>query len=99
MSRIAIKSKPYSLYEGQLYKLGPNSILWQCLTFEEAAKVSIDFHEGLIGRHFSINTIVRKVLAFGYCWPTLNKDVVRMCQTCDIRQQLTPMWQSSKRPL
>jgi len=28
--------------------------------------------------------LLEKVLAFSYWWPTLNKDVVEMCQTCDI---------------
>jgi hypothetical protein len=63
LNNIDIKSKPYSLYEGQLYKLGPNSILRQCLTFEEAVKVLLDFHEGLARGNFDINIIVRKVLA------------------------------------
>jgi hypothetical protein len=85
------------LYERQLYKLGPDGILWQCLTFEEAAKISTDFHEGPRG-HFGINTTIKKVLAYGYWWPTLNKDVAEMCQTCDICQWLTPMWWSNKGP-
>jgi hypothetical protein len=62
------------------------------LTFEEVDKVLADFYEGPARRHFGINTNVRKVLAYGYWWPTLNKDVAEMCQTCDICQQLTPIW-------
>jgi ASC-1-like (ASCH) protein len=65
-SRIDIKYKPYSLYEGQLYKLGSDNILQQCLTFEEMVKVLANFHEGLVGGHFGINNIVRKVLASSY---------------------------------
>jgi hypothetical protein len=68
------------------------------LTFEEVVKVLADFHEGPTKRHSNINTIVRKVLTSNYWWPTLNKDVVDMCQTCDICQQLTLMWQSDKGP-
>jgi hypothetical protein len=63
------------LYEGQLYKLGLDSILRQCLTFEKMAKVLANFHEGLARGHLCINIIIRKVLAFGYWWPTLNKNV------------------------
>jgi hypothetical protein len=36
------------------------------LTFEEAVKVLIDFHEGLARGRFGINTIIKKVLASGY---------------------------------
>ncbi len=79
-SCIVIKSKPYSLYEGQLYKLGLYNIVQQCLMFEEAIKVLADFHEGLDGGHFNINTNIIKVLASSYWWPTLNKDVTKMCQ-------------------
>jgi hypothetical protein len=74
------------LYEGQLYKLGPNNILRQCLIFEEMAKVLADFHERHVGGHLCINTIVRKILASSYWWPKLSKDAAKMCQTCDIRQ-------------
>jgi hypothetical protein len=48
--------------------------------FQEAVKVLVDFHEGLVGGHFNINTFVKKVLASNYWWPTLNKDVTEMCQ-------------------
>ncbi len=91
-SRIAIKSRPYSLYEGKLYKLGLDNILRQCLTFEEVTKILVDFYEAPTRGHFDINTIVKKVLASSYWWPTLNKNATKMCQTCDICQQLTPMW-------
>jgi hypothetical protein len=36
------------------------------LTFEEVAKVLIDFHEGLARGRFGINTIIKKILTFGY---------------------------------
>jgi hypothetical protein len=36
------------------------------LTFEEAIKIFVDFHERPAGRHFGINIIVRKILAYGY---------------------------------
>ncbi len=84
MSCIVIKFRPYSLYEGQLYKLGLDNILQQCLTFEEAIKVFVDFHERPNERHFNINITIRIVLASDYWWPTLDKDVAKMCQTCDI---------------
>jgi hypothetical protein len=56
------------------------------LTFEEAIKVFVDFHERPVGGHFDINIIVKKVLASSYWWPTLDKNVAKMCQTCDICQ-------------
>jgi hypothetical protein len=61
------------LYEGQLYKLGLDSILRQCLTFEEVVKILANFHEGPVGGHLCIDITIKKILASGYWWPTLNK--------------------------
>jgi hypothetical protein len=66
--------------------------------FNIMVKISIDFHEGPTRGHFGINTTIKKILAYGYWWPTLNKDVAKMCQTCDICQRLTPIWRSNKGP-
>ncbi len=65
-SHIVIKSRPYSLYEGKIYKPRLDNILWHCLTFEKTIKILVNFYEGPTRGHFDINTIVKKVLAFGY---------------------------------
>ncbi len=53
-SRIIIKARPYTLYDGQLYKLKLDGVLWQCLSLEKAFKILEDFHEGPDGGHFGI---------------------------------------------
>jgi hypothetical protein len=60
-SQIVIRAKPYTLYDGQLYKLGLDGVLWQCLFLEKAFKILKDFHEGLVGGHFGMNNIVRNI--------------------------------------
>lgn len=67
------------MYDKQLYILGLNNVLYQCLPPNEAFRLLVDLHEGSIRRHFGNNTIVKKVLAFGYWWPILFKDIVEMC--------------------
>jgi hypothetical protein len=62
------------------------------------SKILEDFHEGLVGRHFGMNNIVRKVLSSDYWWPTMHKYIVELCQNCDICQCLEPIWQSGKGP-
>jgi hypothetical protein len=62
-SRIVLGAKPYTLYDIQLYKLGPNGVLQQCLFLEEASKILEDFYERLVGGHFSMITTIRKVLS------------------------------------
>jgi hypothetical protein len=63
-----------------LYKLRPNGVLQQCLFPKEAFRLLEDFHERPFGGHFGMNTIVIKILALGYWWPTMHKYVVELCQ-------------------
>ncbi len=72
--------------------LGLNGVLRQCLFPKEASRILEDFHEGLDGGHFGMNINVRKVLSLSYLWPTMHKDVVELCQNCDICQCLKPIW-------
>ncbi len=50
-SQLVIKTRPYTLCDGHLPKLGPNGMLRQCLTPIETSKVLEEFHEGSIGGH------------------------------------------------
>ncbi len=59
-------------------------------------KITLYNRERHVGGHFGINTIARNLLTSGYCWPTLNNDSTKMCQTCDICQRFTSMCQSGK---
>ncbi len=61
-SWIVIRVKPYTLYDKQLYKLGLDGVLRQCLLLEEVFKILKYFHEGAVGGHFGMNTIIRKIL-------------------------------------
>ncbi len=58
----------------------------------------MELHEGFIEGHFGTNTTIKKILNLGYWWPTLNKDVAKMCQTCGICQCLGPLWRSGNGP-
>jgi hypothetical protein len=85
-SWIIIRARPYTLYDGQLYKLRLDGVLWQCLFPKEAFKILEDFHEGPTSGHFGMNTIIRKILSSHYWWPTMHKDAIKLCQNCDICQ-------------
>jgi hypothetical protein len=45
-----------------------------------------ELHNGVGGRHFSLDIMVRKIFYVGYWWPTMNKDVHEFCQTFDLCQ-------------
>jgi hypothetical protein len=90
-SRIVIRARPYTLYDGQMYKLGPNGLLRQCLFPKEVSRILEDFHERPIGGHFGMNTIVIKILSLRYWWPIMHKNV-ELCQNCDICQHFELIW-------
>ncbi len=79
-----IKVSPYTLCDGHLHKLGPNGVLKQCLTPIETFKVLEEFHEEPAGGHYCNNTTLKKIMSTSYQWPTIHKDVVDLCQRCDI---------------
>lgn len=79
------------MYDRQLYKLGLNSVLYQCLPPNQAFRLLVNLHGRSIRRHFGNNIVIKKVLAFDYWWPILFKDFVEMCQTCDVCQHLRPI--------
>ncbi len=63
---LTIKSIPYRLYGKKLNKLGPNGILWQCLSHTEANVILIKLHDGLAGGHYGISMTIKKILTKGY---------------------------------
>jgi hypothetical protein len=85
-SQLVIKARPYILCDGHLHKLGLDGVLKQCLTPIETFKVLEEFHERLVGGHYGNNTIVKKIMSIGSYWPIIHKDVVNLCQRCDICQ-------------
>jgi hypothetical protein len=56
---LTIKSRPYTLYGEKLYKLRPNGNLRKCLSPIEAHVVLTELHDGPIGGHYGISTIVK----------------------------------------
>jgi hypothetical protein len=95
-----IKSRPYTFYGENLYKLGPDGILRQCLSPAKAHVILTKLHEGSTREHYGISIIVKKILIASYQWPTIQCDVVELCQSyAIIYQWLTPMYKSGKGPL
>jgi hypothetical protein len=48
------RTQPFTLKNGELYKMGQNNKLRQCLTTTEVEMVMKELHEGPLGRHFAI---------------------------------------------
>ena len=72
--RIRHHAKYYLILNDTLYRRGIDSILWRCLTHEEAEHVLNDFHSGACGGHLSGMATAQKILHTGYFWPSVFKD-------------------------
>ena len=60
--RIHHHMKYYLILNDTLYRRGIDSILWQCLTHEEAEQVLNDFHSRSCGSHLSGMATAQKIL-------------------------------------
>ena len=60
--RIRHQAKYYLIINDTLYRRGVDTVLWWCLTHEEAEKVLNDCHGGACGGHLSGLAIAQKIL-------------------------------------
>jgi len=77
------RAKPFTLKNGELYKMGQDNRLQQCLTTIEAQMVMKELHEGPLGGHFVIKITQRKILDVGYWWLAMYRDVHDYYRSCD----------------
>eukprot|EP00253_Pinus_taeda_P008417 PITA_08417 len=87
--KIRHQSQPYRIIGDTLYCLGADSVLRQCLTFEEAEQVLNDCLSRTCGGHMSGYATAQKILHAGYFWPSIFKDcilAVLSCHECQIYQ-------------
>lgn len=71
---LTIKVAPYTLINGNLYKLGLDDILRRCFLEHERKDIIQEAHSGTAGDHFSVETTIKKILQAGMWWPSINKD-------------------------
>eukprot|EP00253_Pinus_taeda_P017300 PITA_17300 len=76
-------SAPFTWIGGNLFKLGPDQILRQCVKEEEVFYILLTYHDGPCGGHLAAKRTAFKILQAGYYWPTLHHDVRRYISQCD----------------
>ncbi len=74
------KVKPFTLKNGELYKMGQDNKLWWCMTTTKAQMAMRELHEGPLGGHFAIEITHKKILDVGYWWPTMYINVHDYCK-------------------
>ena len=94
-------AKIHSFYweEPFLYKYYADQIIRRCVPETKKQGILSHFHENACGGHFASQKTVRKVLHFGFHWPSLFKDAHTMCRECDKYQRLGKISRRHMMPL
>jgi hypothetical protein len=58
--------EPFTLKNGELYKMGQDKKLQLCLITTKAYMVMKELYEGPLGKHFATEIMQRKILDAGY---------------------------------
>jgi hypothetical protein len=64
--KLGRKVEPFILKEGIMYIVGQDNIMHRCLTISKPHIVLKELPEGVVGGHFGIHIIVKKILDVGY---------------------------------
>ncbi|KAL2608386.1 hypothetical protein R1flu_026959 [Riccia fluitans] len=93
------KVGPFEIRGSTLYRLGIDEVYRRCLEREEFPKVLKALHSKMGGGHFGIQTTAKKILAAGYWWPTVFRDVAAYVKACDPCQRTGRPTASTRWPL
>jgi hypothetical protein len=81
-----------------LFKFCPDQLVRRCVP-EEDTKAIINFcHTEACGGHFSAKKTASKILTCGFYWPTLFKDTLAFCRSCDRCQRLGALTRKHEMP-
>ncbi len=64
--QIALKSRPYTIFEDYLYHGGKDGVLRGAVGKEDVPVILSKLHEGICGRHFASKITIKKILHNGY---------------------------------
>jgi len=87
-ARLIQRSRPYTLLDGILFKLGYDGILRRCINPSEIEDVLKGCHESSCGGHFAGFVTAKKALHSGHWWPSLFKDATKFVKKCDPCQRV-----------
>lgn len=98
--QLLLKSKPFTLLGGQLYKAGPDGILQRCVNPHKVPPILEDAHGHLSSGHYPGPITAQRILQSGLWWPYLFRDAVQHSKACDTCQRCGPNpSRQSNRPL
>ena len=84
--KFSLKSRPFLVIAGALYRKGVDQIIRRCVPDFEQDAVLQKAHSGISGGHFSRDITGKKVLQAGLWWPTVLKDAHEYAKiVCSVR--------------
>lgn len=96
---LRLKSEPYQLIQGILFRSNREGVLLRCLEKEDSERDLNEFHQGPAGGHFGGDTTVHKILRVGYYWPTLFRDAHALARKCIKCQKCAGRYKKAALPL
>ena len=100
--KFALRSRPFLIIAGALYRKGADQIIRRCVPEEEQKAVLQEAHHGTAGGHFFGEITGRKIMQAGLWWPLLIKDAYqfsRECLQCQKMGQPTSMDRMQDHPV
>ena len=82
-----------------LFKYCADQIIQKCIPEQEQQGILNHCHESACGGHFDSQKTAMKVLQSGFCGPSLFKDALTMCRSCDKCQRLGKLTCKNMMPL
>ena len=79
--------KHYFWDDPYLFKSCPDQVLRRCVFGTEARDILFHCHVGPTGGHHGPQLTARKVYDSGFYWPSIFKDALTFCRTCDACQR------------
>jgi hypothetical protein len=83
--RMEVRTRPYVIIKGELYKHGVCSPLLKCLSRTEGIELMKETHAGLCGSHIGSRPLLGKVFRQGFYWSKAASnatDLVQKCENC-----------------
>lgn len=80
--KLTLRSRPFLIIAGALYRKGADQIIRRCVPDEEQKAILQEAHHGTTGGHFSGEITRRKIMQAGLWWPLLLKDAYQFAREC-----------------
>ena len=82
-----------------MIKEGADGIKRRCVSGPIIEAIIAKAHKDIVGKHFTANITLHKIVTALYWWPIMKRDVYMYWKQCDICQTVGPKISKSWQPL